>query len=734
MTLNGATNGTNGPVAGSSPLELLVRDLNKQTKTFADYLRANGVPEPSFERDAPIINLSPQAPEEIQVAREKLLDNALQIFQLVAGPGEYLQNVITGYHYMEILRWMSHFKIFELVPLEANISYSELAAEAGVSELRLKSLARMAMTNHVFAEPAPGFIAHSATSAALVTNTKMSDQRVWMTSLIAPTIASMVTAHERWPDSTAPNKTAFNAAFNTDLPMYGYIAKQPELYKLFGRVMDAIASSPKSDLKHLVNGFDWARLGKATVIGGSIGHTCVALAKAFPDLEFIVQDIPHVVEEGIKVVRENNGASIAARIGFQAYDFFEKQPVQGADVYLFRQIFHNWDLENSAKILKNTVASMGAGSHVLIMDFVVPEPGAVPSVNERVLRSRDVGMMQLFNSLERDLEGWKAMLEAVDPRLRINAVGSAVALEAHARGARVTLALRDVSRPNEWISPEQEHAAGLQRIAADLTDPAAVTRAVHQTGAQAAFIYAVRSSDMMRGAITALRDAGIQYVVFLSTSQVRTAGATKDDIRSIERDHFIPWQHAQVEIGLEELGLPHTALRPGFFASNPLRIYLDRSTEPKQVQLLAPDVPHDPIDPEDIGRVAGALLVNPRLYASGHQATSGPTPRKDVVYLSGLALLSQSEQWDIINRELAAAGKPQVKVTHTTVEQYLRNLAARHVPEMVAKSLAKSMVETRALYAAEDYEKEKGNVELLTGRKPTSFEDFIKREIPRYFK
>ncbi|KAI1039955.1 hypothetical protein LB505_006053 [Fusarium chuoi] len=423
-TANG-TNGVNGHAA-LSPLEVLVQDLNKNTTTLNGYLRANKLPEPSFERDAPIINLSPDAPEEAQVAKEKVLDSALQIFQLVSGPGEYLQNVITGYHYMEILRWMSHFKIFELVPLEGKISYTELASKAGVAELRLKTLARMGMTNHLFAEPESGFIAHSATSAALVTNNRFSDQRVWMTSIIAPVIASMVTAHERWPDSTAPNKAAFNAAFNTDLRMYEYIAKQPDVYKLFGRVMDAIATSPKSDLKHLVSGFDWAGLGKANVvdIGGNIGHSCVKLAEAFPDLNFIIQDIPHVVEEGAKVIKENNEASIANRIQFQEYDFFQKQPVVGADIYLLRQIFHNWDFENSVKILKNTVESMGQNSHVLIMDFVVPEPGTVSSVNERVLRSRDVGMMQLFNSLERDLEGWKAILAAVDSRLKINAVNT----------------------------------------------------------------------------------------------------------------------------------------------------------------------------------------------------------------------------------------------------------------------------------------------------------------------
>lgn len=78
-----------------SPLELLVQDLAKQTVRLTDYLRANKLPEPSFERDAPIINLSPQAPAEIQMAKEMLLDNALQIFQLVAGPGDYLDNVMT---------------------------------------------------------------------------------------------------------------------------------------------------------------------------------------------------------------------------------------------------------------------------------------------------------------------------------------------------------------------------------------------------------------------------------------------------------------------------------------------------------------------------------------------------------------------------------------------------------------------------------------------------------------
>ncbi len=55
---------------------------------------------------------------------------------------------------------MNNFGIFELVPLRGSISYTDLAARAGVSALRLKSLARMAMTGGIFEEPVSGFIAH----------------------------------------------------------------------------------------------------------------------------------------------------------------------------------------------------------------------------------------------------------------------------------------------------------------------------------------------------------------------------------------------------------------------------------------------------------------------------------------------------------------------------------------------------------------------------------------------
>lgn len=108
-----------------------------------------------------------------------------------------------------------------------------------------------------------------------------------------------------------------------------------------------------------------------------------------------------------------------SRITFQGYDFNQPQPVLGADVYLLRMILHDWPDAESIKILTNIVAAMNnkPSSRLLIMDTVLPTPGSVPVSVERIVRVRDLTMMQAFNSNERDLEDWKKLLAATDSRL-----------------------------------------------------------------------------------------------------------------------------------------------------------------------------------------------------------------------------------------------------------------------------------------------------------------------------
>ena len=116
-------------------------------------------------------------------------------------------------------------------------------------------------------------------------------------------------------------------------------------------------------------------------VGGSRGFQCVAIAQSFPDLHFVVQDLPDMID-GAKNALPTN---VESRISFMEHDFFTEQPVS-ADIYLFRIIFHNWSDANVIKILKATVPAMQSGARVVVNDYLIPEPGILPPIREREVR------------------------------------------------------------------------------------------------------------------------------------------------------------------------------------------------------------------------------------------------------------------------------------------------------------------------------------------------------------
>jgi hypothetical protein len=88
----------------------------------------------------------------------------------------------------------------------------------------------------------------------------------------------------------------------------------------------------------------------------------------------------------------------------------------------------------------------------------------------------------------------------------------------------VTLAVRDTKKPIPGLSLEQEKAGGYKRVQADLTQPGTITEAVAQSDAKHAFIYLIFSPpgapDPNRPALEALKAAGVEFVVFLSSFSV----------------------------------------------------------------------------------------------------------------------------------------------------------------------------------------------------------------------
>ena len=120
-------------------------------------------------------------------------------------------------------------------------------------------------------------------------------------------------------------------------------------------------------------------------------------------------------------------------------------------------------------------------------------------------------------------------------------VGSVVAIAAHENGAKVVLAMRDTSKSIPGLSSEHESSGSYERVQADLLNAESVSNAVRSTSAKSAFIYLAHGApDHMRKTIEALKDGGIEFVVFLSSFTV------DGKLEDIPQTEIISWMHAGV--------------------------------------------------------------------------------------------------------------------------------------------------------------------------------------------
>ncbi|KAL4888877.1 hypothetical protein BDV59DRAFT_124554 [Aspergillus ambiguus] len=296
------------------------------------------------------------------------------------------------------------------------------------------------------------------------------------------------------------------------------------------------------------------------------------------------------------------------------------------------------------------------------------------------------------------------------------AVGSAAARVAHQHGAKVTLAMRDTAKCIPGLNPSQEAADGYQRVRADLSQPDTVRSAVIQTGAKHAFIYMVfGSSDHMRASIEALKDAGIESVVLLSSISVQ------GDPHEVSPNDLIAFAHAQAEINLLEVfGKERfTAVRPAFFASNSFWWSRQIATE-AEVKTSFPDVRLDYISPEDIGAVCGTLLAGAAHTAAGDQEIN-------FVKLVGPEILSVAEAIQVIARVL---GK-DVGVTTVNDDECLQIMVTKsELPEPLAKHLIDQFAQLRdgaGFFGSTDLEEYRTNIERYLQRPPTKFEQWVEQ-------
>ncbi|OAA72143.1 O-methyltransferase, family 2 [Cordyceps fumosorosea ARSEF 2679] len=402
----------------------LAKIISEESNKLDSFCKSQGIAPPSFDADAP--EDFPKLPAHIQKSRQEIIFAASELSTLVRGPRESVRWGVWGFLDSLTLQIINHYDIATLVPASGTVSFAELQSKTSLDAINLARIMRHAMTNHIFCEPTPGLIAHTALSRCLAQDTALQNWIGFNSEDIFPASANVLKSLKAYPEATSLTTTGFNFAFDTidKEPMFVTFGKNPKAAKRMGAAMASLTGGEGYEVKYFVDNYDLSEIDKSNGtfvdVGGSHGFVSVDLAKKWKNIKFIVQDLPKTVDSAPSPIAEDE--SVASRITMQAHDFFTEQPVKGADVYFFRWIIHNYSTPYAISILRNLIPSLKPGARIVINDHCLRLPGTENPWDEKLIRGMDMIMLTLLNAQERDEDEFKALFAAADPRFKFRGV------------------------------------------------------------------------------------------------------------------------------------------------------------------------------------------------------------------------------------------------------------------------------------------------------------------------
>jgi SAM-dependent methyltransferase len=182
-------------------------------------------------------------------------------------------------------------------------------------------------------------------------------------------------------------------------PFFDWMAQHPERWETFDRAM---AAGGRMHALGLAAVLDWSAGERVCDVGGGTGDLLATLLDLEPGLEGTVLDLPDVVARAVDHPR------LAAVGG----DAFEHVP-PGFDTYLLVNVLHDWDDDDSLRILGRVAEAAGPDARIVVVDS---DRTVVPRADIAV--AADVLMAALTDGgKERTTEEFAALGRAVGLRL-----------------------------------------------------------------------------------------------------------------------------------------------------------------------------------------------------------------------------------------------------------------------------------------------------------------------------
>ncbi|MFM9845418.1 MAG: methyltransferase [Dongiaceae bacterium] len=205
-------------------------------------------------------------------------------------------------------------------------------------------------------------------------------------------------AYGRMHHSVQTGQPAFDEVHGE--PLFDFLMARPEAAAVFN---GAMSSFSHQEADAILAAYDFSGVGKVIDVGGGDGTLAVALLRRHAQLTGLILDLPMVVEEA---ERKLSAAGLSARSACTSGDFFESVP-KGGDIYLLKNIIHDWRDAQAMLILRNCRRAMRPDSRLLLAERIIAAGSGAAEA-----KLFDISMMVVAGGQERTESEHRAILAA----------------------------------------------------------------------------------------------------------------------------------------------------------------------------------------------------------------------------------------------------------------------------------------------------------------------------------
>ncbi|XVF39443.1 hypothetical protein PTKIN_Ptkin01aG0035200 [Pterospermum kingtungense] len=275
------------------------------------------------------------------------------------------------------------------------MTISELASALPIHPSKANSLYRLMrilVHSGFFAEHKNGYITTPASRLLLKDNPLST--RPLLLAVLDPIIMKPWQYLSAWFQNDDP--TVFTTAHGSN--MWDYTAHEPRLNQFFNEAMASDGLLGASEVLTKCKGV-FEGLKSLVDVGGGTGAMTKVLAKAFPQMDCIVFDLPHVVA----------GLQGSENLKYLGGNMFDKVPP--GEAIMLKRILHDWGDEDCVKILKRCKEAIGSkdkGGKVIIIDSIM-ENQEVDKESMETKLFLDMEMMVWVEGQERNEQEWSKL-------------------------------------------------------------------------------------------------------------------------------------------------------------------------------------------------------------------------------------------------------------------------------------------------------------------------------------